>query len=196
VRIEIGASRAGVIWALPLLYRGGSQAQEPAIYSANGKPSLSKEFHSSQLRFNVSHSGGTVLLAFGLDRELGVDVEQIRPDFATGEVAERFFSAKEVSALRSLPVALQAEAFFNCWTRKEAFIKAIGQGLSCPLDRFEVTLAPGEPARLVATSVADVPVSKWSMRSLNCQPGLKAALVVEGHDWKLRCWKWRSSNFL
>lgn len=121
-----------------------------------------------------------------------MDVEQIRPDFATGDIAEKFFSANEVSLLRSLPASLQAEAFFNCWTRKEAFIKAIGEGLSCPLDRFEVTLAPGERAKLVATSVAGVPVSKWSMRSLSCRPVLKAAIVVEGHDWKLKCWEWRS----
>ena len=152
-------------------------------YNKQAKPHLSEEW--SGLRFNISHSGGKVLLAFALDRELGVDVEQIRPDFATDDVAERFFSALEVEKLRLLPKSAQARAFFNCWTRKEAFIKAIGEGLSCPLDKFDVTLAPEEPARLLATRIDGQPASNWSMQSLEVGTGYRAALVVQGHGWKL-----------
>jgi 4'-phosphopantetheinyl transferase len=154
-------------------------------YSEFDKPALAEEFQASRLRFNLSHSGGRALLGFTLGREIGIDIEQIRPDFATEDIAERFFSGCEVEQLRSLPKELQAEAFFNCWTRKEAFIKAIGEGLSCPLNQFDVTLTPGEPARLLATRVAGQPASAWSLRSLNVGPAYRAAIVVQGADWSL-----------
>ena len=159
-------------------------------YSEYDKPSLSEEFDSTGLRFNISHSGGRVLLAFALGRDLGVDIERIRPDFATEDIADRFFSACEVEALRSLPEEIRAEAFFSCWTRKEAFIKAIGEGLSCPLDKFDVTLLPDQPARLLATRVAGQPASKWSMRNLDVGKGFKAAIVVEGQGWDLSMRPW------
>jgi 4'-phosphopantetheinyl transferase len=157
-------------------------------YSAYGKPSLAEEFCSSRLRFNLSHSGGMALFAFAIGRDLGVDIEKMRADFATLEIARRYFSAQEISMFQSLPTALQTEAFFNCWTRKEAFIKAIGEGLSCPLDQFDVTLAPEEQAALLATRLSDHPASKWSIRSLDSVPGFKAAVAVEKGDWDLRCW--------
>lgn len=148
-------------------------------YSEYGKPSLSGEFDSSRLTFNISHSAGRLLMAFAIGREIGVDIEHVRPDFATHDIAERFFSASEVQRLRSLPSAFHAEAFFNCWTRKEAYIKAIGEGLSCPLDKFDVTLAPGEPARLLATRVLGLSADRWVMRSLDAGESYKAAMVVE-----------------
>ena len=159
-------------------------------YSKYDKPSLAEGFESSQLKFNISHSGGRVLLAFAAGRELGIDIEQVRPDFATEEIAERFFSRYEIEQLRSLPKSVQAEAFFNCWTRKEAYIKAIGEGLSCPLDKFDVTLAPGEPARLLATRTEGQVASKWSMRNLDGGEGFKAAIVVEGDGWDLTVQSW------
>jgi 4'-phosphopantetheinyl transferase len=148
-------------------------------YSKFGKPSLSEDFNSSSLKFNISHSDGKVILAFAIGREVGIDIERIRPDFASGDIAERFFSAWEVERLRSLPISARTEAFFNCWTRKEAYIKAIGEGLSCPLDRFDVTLLPGEPARLVATRGEGVAADRWVMRDLDVGQGYKAALVME-----------------
>jgi 4'-phosphopantetheinyl transferase len=163
-------------------------------YTDDGKPSLSVEFSSARLRFNISHSGSKVLLAFSIGRELGVDLEEVRPNFATEEIAQRYFSALEVETLRSLPKSVQAEAFFNCWTRKEAYIKAIGEGLSCPLDTFDVTLAPEEPARLLVTRVPGLPASRWAMQSLDAGRSYKAALVVEGHKWGLKCWRWPDSG--
>lgn len=163
-------------------------------YTEYGKPSLSVEFSSARINFNISHSGSNALLAFSIGRELGVDIEEIRPDFATWEIGQRYFSALEVQTLRSLPTSLQAEAFFNCWTRKEAYIKAIGEGLSCPLNRFDVTLAPGEPARLLETRGRGLPASAWAMRSLDVGRGYKAALVVEGHEWRLKYLNWRESG--
>jgi 4'-phosphopantetheinyl transferase len=157
-------------------------------YTEYGKPSLSAEFSSTGLKFNISHSGSSVLLGFSIGRELGVDIEEIRPDFATAEIAKRYFSALEVQTLKSLPTSVQAEAFFNCWTRKEAYIKAMGEGLSCALDKFDVTLVPGEPARLLETRGHGLRASGWAMRSLDVGRAYKAALVVEGHEWGLKCY--------
>jgi 4'-phosphopantetheinyl transferase len=171
-----------------------SPGQVRFLKSKYDKPFLSEEFEASRLKFNMSHSGGRVMLAFAIGRELGIDVEQIRPDFGTQEIAERFFSRSETEKLRSLPVSVQAEAFFNCWTRKEAFIKAIGEGLSCPLDRFDVTLAPGEPAMLLATRVEGQPASRWSMQSLDAPDGYKAAIVVEGQGWNLSVESWDNAR--
>lgn len=148
-------------------------------YSEYGKPSLSGEFDSSRLKFNISHSRGRLLMAFAIGREIGVDIEHIRPDLASYEIAERFFSASEVQRLRSLPSAFHTEAFFNCWTRKEAYIKAIGEGLSCPLDKFDVTLAPEEPARLLATRVQGLSADLWVMGTVDAGECYKAAMVAE-----------------
>lgn len=161
-------------------------------YNDYGKPSLGEEFCSNALKFNISHSGMIVLLAFTNGREVGVDVEEIRLDFATEEIAERFFSAHEVSVWRCLPRELQAEAFFQCWVQKEAFIKAIGNGLSCPLDMFDVTLTPDEPARLLATRVKGYPASNWSITGLGSMQGYKAAIAVEGSDWRVKYWRYSS----
>ena len=154
-------------------------------YSPYGKPALTGEDDGRALRFNVSHSHGVALYAVAREREVGVDVEYVRHDMVGESIAERFFSAREVATLRSLPAEVQPEAFFNCWTRKEAFIKAIGEGLSFPLDQFEVSLDPGEPAALI--NIRDDPqeASRWSLQSLPVDEGYVAALAVEGHEWRL-----------
>ncbi|HKV39244.1 MAG TPA: 4'-phosphopantetheinyl transferase superfamily protein [Blastocatellia bacterium] len=180
----------GILRALLGHYLEAGAAQIEFSYSAYDKPGLAGSFAQSGLRFNISHSQGMALLAFTMGRELGVDIEQIRPDFATGDIAGRFFSASEIAALDSLPPGTRAEAFFNCWTRKEAYIKAIGEGLSCPLDKFDVTLRPGEPAELLATRVQSEQASRWRMSALTPGGDFKAALIVEGDGWVLRCWKW------
>ncbi len=159
-------------------------------YSRHGKPELAKEFDRSWLRFNVSHSHGLALFAISRNREIGVDLEAIRPDVAGEKIAERFFSPQEVCVLRALPRDLQDEAFFNCWTRKEAYIKAKGEGLSMPLDTFDVSLVPGESASLLSTKAEPEEASRWSLRELFPAPGFAAAVAVEGKDWQLKCWEW------
>lgn len=160
-------------------------------YSPYGKPSLKGAGATpSPLRFNVAHSGDLILLAFAVEREIGVDVERLRDDFATEEIAARFFSRHEVTALRAMPNALRVESFFRCWTRKEAYIKARGEGLSLLLDKFSVSLDPREPASLVAIEDAPHEVSRWSLWDLSPGEGYAGALVVEGHDFKLRRWQW------
>ncbi len=156
-----------------------------------GKPSLTGSTAGEGLRFNLSHSGGLALYAFARERELGIDIERLREDFDGLGIAANYFSPREVTVLRSLPPAAQTQAFFNCWTRKEAYIKARGEGLSMPLDQFDVSFAPDEPARLVRNINDPQEASRWSLREL--QPGgdYAAAIAVEGHDWRLSCWQWQ-----
>jgi 4'-phosphopantetheinyl transferase len=160
------------------------------VYGPQGKPDLAEPHSTSGIRFNLSHSGEIALLALSLNRDLGVDVEQIRVDFATGEIATRFFSPEECLKLEAVPADQTADAFFNCWTRKEAYIKARGEGLFIPLDSFEVTLAPGEEAALLQVKAGDDSFSRWHFHALHPGAGYKGALAVEGNDHELRLWEW------
>jgi len=156
-------------------------------YSTYGKPALNGEHKSSPLRFNMSHSHGLGLFAVTENNELGVDVEHVRADFASEDIARRFFSPCEVEAFNALPKEERVAAFFRCWTRKEAFIKATGRGLSQPLDGFDVTLGPGEPARLLRAD-EDV-ASRWSLSDLDAGVDYAAALAVAGPVLKIQCWQ-------
>jgi 4'-phosphopantetheinyl transferase len=145
-------------------------------YGSKGKPALAAP-HISQLQFNASHSGGLALFAFTMDCELGVDVESIRrmPDIE--DVAKRFFCAEETAELMSLPAAEREHGFFLCWTRKEAYIKATGEGLSMPLDGFRVTLRPHEPAGFVHFACDPIAAQAWTLHDLTPAPRYAAALA-------------------
>src|SRR5688500_18220547 len=156
-------------------------------YGSYGKPALDGEHKDRPLRFNMSHSRGVGLVAVSEGKELGVDVEHIRADFATEDIARRFFSPREVAAFNALPPELRVNAFFRCWTRKEAYIKAIGLGLSQPLDGFDVTLAPDESPALLRADRHDA--SRCSARDLAVGSDYAAALVVEGQISNMRCWQ-------
>jgi 4'-phosphopantetheinyl transferase len=157
-------------------------------YTPFGKPTLASPAES--LRFNVSHSGDLLLIAVTLNRAVGVDIEQIHRDRAVAEIVEHFFSPNERSTLASLPDHVRHDAFFNCWTRKEAYIKAKGAGLSLPLDQFEVTFLSGDPAELLATQPDAAEAGRWRLRELDVADGYKAAIAVEGSQWRLVCWHW------
>jgi len=159
-------------------------------YNNYGKPFLARELSGNKLRFNVSHSYGLALYAITRDREIGIDLEHMRSDLAIEQIAERFFSPREVTMLRTLPGNMQKEAFFNCWTRKEAYIKARGEGLSTPLslDQFDVSLAPGEAAVLLRTKEEPY---RWSLYKLDPAPGYIAAFAAEGKRCQFRCWQWQ-----
>ena len=175
----------GVLRQLLSQYLGTKPEEFKLSYGAYGKPALGGEHEESRLRFNMSHSHEVALFAFAEDRELGVDVEHIRTDFASEEVARRFFSRREVETFNALPQHDQVAGFFKCWTRKEAFIKVIGKGLSQPLDKFDVTL--GQPAALLWVSGDDA--SRWSLYDLEVGGDYAGALAVEGRVSKLRCWR-------
>jgi 4'-phosphopantetheinyl transferase len=159
-------------------------------YGPYGKPALAEGSGGGALRFNMSHSHELALCAITREREVGVDLEYIREDFASREIARQFFSPGEVARLGALPISVRTEAFFNCWTRKEAYIKATGKGLSLSLDQFDVSLAPGEPAALLSTRGNPQEASRWALRELAPGRGYVAALAVEGRDWRLNSWQW------
>lgn len=160
-------------------------------YNQYGKPALLFSETHNELKFNLSHSGELVLYAFTRQREVGIDVEWIHRRIGEFEqIAERFFSEQENQMLRRLPGQQKQAAFFNCWTRKEAYIKAKGKGLSLPLDQFDVSLAPGEPAKLLATRNDPEDVLRWKMLKLDPGSDYVAALLVEGDEWVTKCWQW------
>jgi 4'-phosphopantetheinyl transferase len=159
------------------------------VYGASGKPVLHRRSQCGRdIRFNVSHAEGIALYAIATDRDVGIDIERIRTDFIHSRIAERFFSRREVATLRALEPALQADAFFRCWTRKEAYVKARGTGITVPLDGFDVTLAPGEPAAILAIrDTVDTPA--WSMHDLHPSSGYVGAVAVAGTTSTLTCWQ-------
>ena len=158
----------------------GSYLQRPPRelrfdYGEFGKPRL----EGGGPHFNLSHSGALALFAFSADVELGVDVELENAEFAKERIAERFFSEKEVRVLRSLAEPLQATAFMTCWTRKEAFIKARGDGLSLRLDSFDVSLAPDAPAALLRTEWSAAEPAQWWLCDLSdASRGYVAAMAM------------------
>jgi len=152
------------------------------VYGEYGKPALAAS--SAELNFNVAHAGEFALYALTQIGEVGVDLEYIRADFAVDGVAKRFFSPGEVVSLDQFEGPLRDEAFFRCWTRKEAFIKAKKMGLSLELDQFEVSLDAQEPA-LLHTRWDDSEAARWSLRDIHVGPSYVAALAIEAQEWKL-----------
>ncbi len=184
----------GVSRLLLGLYLGRAAHRIEFKYNAFGKPALADP--NLPFQFNVSHSGDVILVATAIDRVLGVDVERMRPDMANAEIAARYFSPSECSTLLALPPEMRCEAFFACWTRKEAYLKARGDGLSLPLDRFDVAFAPTEKPRLLATRHDPAEASRYTLCALDAGPGYAAALAVEGSNWRLKCWEWPRSDRL
>ena len=153
-----------------------------------GKPHLLSSEDKLGLRFNLSHSHEMALVAVARNRDVGVDVEFMRADFATDDVAERFFSRSEVNQLGTIAAALKTEAFFSCWTRKEAYIKARGEGLSFPLDQFDVTVAPEAEPALLNNRRDRQEVWRWSFHALAPAFGYAATMAVEAGISRVCLW--------
>jgi 4'-phosphopantetheinyl transferase len=175
-------------------YLGADPAALRYTLAHHGKPALAAPWDATGLRFNVSNAGDGLLLAVSTGRELGVDLEAVRALGDRDDVARRFFSAPEVAVYDAIDEARRDAAFFTCWTRKEAYIKALGDGLSMPLDCFDVTLRPGEPARLLATRGDPAQAARWTLRELDPGPGWLAAVAVEGDGWALRLYDWNPAR--
>ena len=154
----------------------------------HGKPELSSA-HANKVCFNVSHSHGMGLCAFTASQPVGADVEKIRASFEGMEIAERFFSKAEIAVLNQVPQPRRAEAFFRCWTRKEAYIKARGLGMSIPLDSFSVEFADTREQTL-----RDENNEEWSCYDLDVGADYAAAVVARGKGWKLRRFSWNMSE--
>ena len=177
-RDEFIVSRGTLRWLLGR-YMNCLPEELRFTYSQYGRPQLDGPSLGEGVEFNLSHSGDVIVLAFARACRIGIDVEQVRTDFGTAEIAERFFSLAEREALCKLPVEQRHAAFFTCWTRKEAFIKALGEGLSHPLDQFDVSLNPGQPAALLATRPDADDTRRWSLRDIRVPAGYAGALAAE-----------------
>ena len=161
-------------------------------YNAFGKPELRPEF-AHRLKFNLSHSAGLALIAIAAASDVGVDLEYIRAQSDYANVARRFFSAAEVDYLTDLPSHRHAEGFFSCWTKKEAYVKACGEGLAISFNSFSVPLKTdpaAAPAELDVASTDIVPAKRWSLYTLWPAPGYVGALAIEGTGWRLRQRQW------
>jgi 4'-phosphopantetheinyl transferase len=161
-------------------YVGTSPAEIRFQYESHGKPEIALPQDCRSLRFNVSNSGGLALIAVGSGRAIGVDIEKVRPlpDFLN--IARRFFSAREVQAILAVGENQRQEAFFACWTRKEAFLKATGMGLSYPLSGFSVSVDPEGPAELCELGENGNGAGNWSLTDVRPGEGFRGALAWAG----------------
>lgn len=157
-------------------------------YSPTGKPFLANATEPP-LCFNLSHSGKLALYAVAWNRDVGIDVEQIRLERNCEGIAERFFAAPEQAALNQLSSELRHQGFFNGWTRKEAFLKATGQGLTIPLEQIVVSLTPNVPAQLLYVDWNPAEVTRWSIQALEVGDEYAAAVVAAGQDWQIVTWQ-------
>ena len=156
-------------------------------YEEYGKPRYK---HETNLNFNVSHSGDMAIIGFVYDHTIGVDIEKIKNDFDTFDIAINFFSKKEIAALRKIPKLQQYIAFYRCWTRKEAFIKAKGSGLSFPLDQFSVTLDSDLEANLLETLWDTSEKDRWQLTSFIPSNDYIAAIIVDSKFNDIQYFNW------
>lgn len=163
-------------------------------YTEYGKPHLPIDFTPFDLTFNLTHSHELAILAVTRARQIGVDLEYVRPDLASEEIAERFFTRDEVETLLAQPPLVRPEAFFHCWTRKEAFIKAVGEGLSYPLDQFTVAFAPESEPALLEIGGSAKEAGRWALFHLTPGKGYVGALVVQRGNVisRLHLWQWKT----
>ena len=185
-----GARRAfvagrGMLRELLARYAGGSPASQEIVADPDGKPRLAGPCGQGRVRFNASHSGGLWTCAVALHREVGIDVEAIDPSRRIESIMGRYFAPAEAAAVRGSPDPLRA--FHRVWTRKEAWLKARGTGITVPLDSFEVSA--GEEARLVAAGGRPPGEGAWTLRDLDFGPGFAGALSCEGEVREVRTWR-------
>lgn len=160
------------------------------VYNKYGKPFISDDQNLDALNFNLSHSDDMALYAVAHGRLVGVDIEHMREDFATLEIAERFFSKEEFEALKAAPGDQRTRAFFNCWSRKESYIKAIGMGVSYPLEGFTVTLASNDAPASLKVYADATEAARWSMYDLDVAEGYATALIVENPPVSIKRFQW------
>jgi 4'-phosphopantetheinyl transferase len=179
----------GVLRKLLSKYTGIQPASICFSYDSHGKPSLNGSVHRQTVDFNLSHSNKLIIYAVAVGRKLGVDIEYIRRDVQVEGIARRFFTECEQEKIMKLPQSARREAFFYCWTCKEAYIKARGEGLSLSPNIFEVSFGPREAAALLKVDFDQKEVERWSIRNFVPQLDYVAALAVEDGDFRLSFWR-------
>ncbi len=171
-------------------YLSQPPAEVRLAYGPHGKPQLAEPSARAALGFNLSHAQDRALCAVTAGGAVGVDLEQLRPLAPAEAFTTRVLSRREQAVFDALPEAQRPAAFFNAWTRKEAYLKAVGVGLVDALDHIEVTLTPGQPARLVRVAGKPGEAERWSLRALAAEPAYAAAVVIAGPLRELGCWRW------
>jgi len=184
------------------------KASPPSLrfsYSENGKPVLAEEFAGTAIHFNLAHTGELALVAVTRIGVVGVDVESVRPVKDVDALVARFFSPREDELFQKVPEEEKSAAFFNLWTRKEALLKATGEGITRSLSLVEVSFLPGEPARLLGISGDATAGARWTLRELNPAMGFTGAVAVDrgtsniqagnGEERQrleisVKCWRW------
>ena len=165
-------------------------------YSPQGKPALDQNLTKSDLCFNLAHSADLALLAVTRVGEIGVDVENIRPIPEASSLVSRFFSNRECQLFNGLPDDLKSPAFFNLWTRKEAWLKCTGEGIAHSLNLVEVSFLPHEPARLLSLPGSGQNAARWTLRELHPAPGFAAAVAVASFPIQINCFSWLTQSDL
>ncbi len=171
-------------------YLGTAPEAVRFAYGERDKPRLAEQRAGLPLRFNLSNSAELALVAVTVGPEVGVDLEAVRPMEDALAIAERFFSAAEREVLRHVPPGERDQAFFRCWTRKEAYVKAVGDGIALGLDRFDVSLDPGAGARFLALDGDPARAAAWSLTHIDPAPGYLGALALPAHPHTLRGFHW------
>ncbi|HEY3968528.1 MAG TPA: 4'-phosphopantetheinyl transferase superfamily protein [Planctomycetaceae bacterium] len=175
-------------------YLGTDASRLSFQYGPKGKPALAAPWSESGVEYNVSHSHERALCAVALNHELGVDVEHLRTPYDFEGIAAQFFAAEEVAALRELSDSARLTAFFACWTQKEAVLKAVGAGLSIPLNQVVVSLAPQQPAVIRNFLDASGQSTDWWMQNLEPFPGYVGAIASQGSSLEMACWQFPVGN--
>lgn len=178
----------GILRNILSRYLAITPSQIQFCYGKRGKPALTNQ----RVSFNLSHSQGLALYVIAQDRLVGIDLEQVRSMPDAEGIAKSFFSQREYAVIQGMPADEKQAVFFNGWTRKEAFLKAIGDGLYKPLEQIEVSLLPDEPARLLSIAGDVDSASRWSILHLIPAAGYVGALAIEGEDFNLSHWQWSS----
>jgi 4'-phosphopantetheinyl transferase len=184
----------GILRALLGRYLVQPPAHLQFLYNEYGKPRLGDSDEENALRFNVSHSHGMALFAFTRGRDVGVDIEYMLADRAEMSIAQRFFSPHEVKALQAVPEQQRMQAFYSCWTRKEAYVKTRGLGLSLDLTLFDVSLAAGEPAALLNIREPGQRLEDWALHDLAPGAGYAGTLALKGSPCRVVRWELPSSQ--
>jgi len=158
-------------------------------YTLSNKPYLPRKYDDKVISFNASHSHGQALVAISIDRNIGIDIECIRTGVEHEKLAQRFFSEAEYRALMQCPPEQRIYAFYATWTRKEAFVKAVGKGIAFGLSEFDVNIDPHQPPVMLATRWDPKDVSKWLVATIETESGYMATVVTDGPEFQLRLWR-------
>ena len=180
----------GMLRSLLGTYLGLEPQTLAFCYGPNGKPTLSGSTQPAELSFNVAHAEDLLLIAVTPNAALGVDVERVRELSDAEELVARFFSPNECSRFRQLPAEQKPAAFYNLWTRKEAWLKATGEGIGHLLNQVEVSFLPAEPARLLRLPDKFVNRTFWSLYELTPNSGYAAALAIGRDKPRIHCWRY------